>query len=96
MFRAGVTEEVAAVSEVSATARQMLGLGEIRELLEGKITSADCVARIQQATRRYAKRQLTWFRRQTTLEPLNLTLLKDHPAAVDWILQKVALLPPLE
>jgi tRNA A37 N6-isopentenylltransferase MiaA len=54
------------------------------------------VAAIQQATRRYAKRQLTWFRRQLSFEPLNLSLLKDHAAAVDWILQKVSLLPPLE
>jgi tRNA dimethylallyltransferase len=94
MFRAGVTEEVAAASQVSGTTAQMLGFNKIRELLEGKISRADCIAAIQQATRRYAKRQLTWFRRQTNLEPLNLTLLKDHQAAVDWILQKVALLPP--
>ena len=94
MFRAGVREEVAAASQVSTTAAQALGLNEIRELREGKINPADCIAAIQQATRRYAKRQLTWFRRQINLEPLNLTLLKDHQAAVDWILQKVALLPP--
>jgi hypothetical protein len=31
---------------------------------------------------------LTWFRRQSNFEPLNLSLLKDHAAAVDWILQK--------
>ncbi|HEX4668216.1 MAG TPA: tRNA (adenosine(37)-N6)-dimethylallyltransferase MiaA [Chthoniobacterales bacterium] len=95
-FQAGVTEEVAAVSQLSATAAQMLGFNEIRELLAGKISLADCIETIQQASRRYAKRQLTWFRRQTNLEPLNLTLLKDHTAAVDWILQKLALLPPLE
>ena len=61
-----------------------------------KQVPSECLAAIQQATRRYAKRQLTWFRRQTNLEPLNLSLLKDHAAAVDWILQKVSLLPPLE
>jgi tRNA A37 N6-isopentenylltransferase MiaA len=45
-----------------------------------------CVAAIQQATRRYAKRQLTWFRRQTNFLPLNLSLL-SHEEAVTRISQ---------
>ena len=96
MFRDGVTDEVARIGALSKTAEKTLGLDQIRQLLEGKISEADCLAEIQQATRRFAKRQLTWFRRQPNFEPLNLTLLKDHAAAVDWILQKVSLLRPLE
>ncbi|MDQ3546281.1 MAG: tRNA (adenosine(37)-N6)-dimethylallyltransferase MiaA [Verrucomicrobiota bacterium] len=96
MFRNGVTDEVARLGEVSVTAAKTLGLEEIRHLLEGKVSQEECVAAIQLATRRYAKRQLTWFRRQPSLESLNLSSLKDHAAAVDWILQKVSLLPPLE
>lgn len=96
IFREGVTDEVARLGQVSATAAKTLGLDQIRLLLEGKINSSECVAAIQQATRRYAKRQLTWFRQQTTFEALNLSRLKDHAAAVDRILQKVALLRPLE
>ncbi len=96
MFRNGVTDEVAGLGEVSVTAAKTLGLEEIRHLLEGKVSQEECVAAIQLATRRYAKRQLTWFRRQPSLESLNLSSLKDHAAAVDWILQKVSLLPPLE
>ncbi|HSU85918.1 MAG TPA: tRNA (adenosine(37)-N6)-dimethylallyltransferase MiaA [Chthoniobacterales bacterium] len=94
MFRADVANEVARVGPLSTTAAKTLGIEQIRLLLAGKISSAECVATIQQATRRYAKRQLTWYRRQPNFEPLNLSLLKDHAAAVDWILQKVALLPP--
>ena len=89
MFRDGVMEEAARLGALSKTAAKTLGLDQVRQLLEGKISSSDCIVEIQQATRRYAKRQLTWFRRQTNLEPLNLSLLKDHTAAVDWILQKV-------
>ena len=89
MFRDGVTEEVARVGALSKTAEKTLGLDQVRQLLEEKISPADCLAEIEQATRRYAKRQLTWFRRQPNFEPLNLSLLKDHAAAVDWILQKV-------
>lgn len=96
MFQEGVAAEVAALGQVSVTAAKTLGLEQTRIFLEGKMSAAECAAAIQQATRRYAKRQLTWFRRQPSLELLNLSLLKDHAAAVDWILQKVSLLPPLE
>jgi len=95
MFREGVTDEVAQVNEISATAVKNIGFDQIRKLLERKINRQECIAAIQQMTRRYAKRQLTWFRQQTNFEPLNLSLLKDHSAAVDRILRKVSLLRPL-
>jgi tRNA dimethylallyltransferase len=84
MFGRGVIEEVRAATEISATASQMIGLYEIRELLAGKKSLPQCIAEIQQATRRYAKRQLTWFRRQTNFSPLNLSSL-THNEAVKWI-----------
>src|SRR5207248_192336 len=87
MFESGVVEEVRAAGEVSATASQMIGFREIRQLLNGSADTgsiSQCVAAIQQATRRYAKRQLTWFRRQTNFLPLNLSLL-THNEAVNWI-----------
>jgi tRNA dimethylallyltransferase len=84
MFERGVIEEVRGAGKTSATASQMIGLHEIRELLEGKMSIAQCIAEIQRATRRYAKRQLTWFRRQTNFSPLNLSFL-THNEAVKWI-----------
>jgi len=84
MFEHGVIEEVRTAGATSATASQMIGLREIRELLAGKKSLPQCVAEIQQATRRYAKRQLTWFRRQTNFLPLNLSFL-THNEAVKWI-----------
>ena len=84
MFERGVIEEVGAPGEISQTASQMIGLREIRELLAGKKLIPQCIAEIQQATRRYAKRQLTWFRRQTNFLPLNLSFL-THNEAVKWI-----------
>ena len=95
MLRNGALEEVAALGTTGVTAAKMIGLDTIRELLKGKLSLPECVATIQRKTRRYAKRQLTWFRRQPNFEALNLSLLKDHSAAVDWILQKVSLLSPL-
>ncbi len=85
MFENGVIEEVCSAGSMSLTASQMIGLREIQQVLEGKMSILQCVAAIQQATRRYAKRQLTWFRRQTNFQPLNLSLL-SHNEAVKWIL----------
>ena len=84
IFERGVFEEVRAAAVTSATASQMIGLREIRELLAGKKSLSQCMAEIQQATRRYAKRQLTWFRRQSNFLPLNLSFL-THNEAVKWI-----------
>ena len=86
MFDGGVIEEVRAADAMSETASKMIGLREIRELLGGKMSILQCVAAIQQATRRYAKRQLTWFRRQTNFQPLNLSLL-SHNEVVNRISQ---------
>jgi len=85
MFEKGVIEEVRASGATSATASQMIGLREIGELLEGRMSLLQCIAEIQQATRRYAKRQLTWFRRQTNFSPINLSIL-SHNEAVKGVL----------
>jgi tRNA dimethylallyltransferase len=87
MFQNGVIEEVRAAAVMSLTAAKTIGVRQIRELLEGRMTNSQCIAAIQQATRRYAKRQLTWFRHQTIFEELNLSLL-THAAAVEWISQR--------
>ena len=80
MFERGVIEEVRTAAETSPTASQMIGLREIRELLAKKKSLPQCIAEIQQATRRYAKRQLTWFRGQTNFSPLNLSSLTHNEA----------------
>jgi len=82
MFEQGIIEEVRAAGATGATASQMIGLRQIRELLDGKMSLSQCIAEIQQATRRYAKRQLTWFRRQTNFSPLNLSLLSHNEARI--------------
>ena len=84
IFERGVIEEVRAAGVMSATASQMIGWREIREFLAGKKSLPQCIAEIQQATRRYAKRQLTWFRRQTNFPMLNLSFLTRNEA-VKWM-----------
>jgi len=41
-----------------------IGYSELRDVLQGKMSLQEAQAAIQQATRQYAKRQLTWFRRE--------------------------------
>ncbi|PYI91734.1 MAG: tRNA (adenosine(37)-N6)-dimethylallyltransferase MiaA [Verrucomicrobia bacterium] len=89
MFAAGVIEEVRAKKNLGPTAEKTLGLREIRALLAGKISQAECIAKIQQLTRRYAKRQLTWFRRQTNFAPLNLSAHRNSEA-VEFISQSAS------
>ena len=47
------------------TAAQAIGYKEIVEYLEGKCSLPEAVEQIKLASRRYAKRQLTWFRHET-------------------------------
>ena len=89
MFEAGVVDEVRAQENVGSTAEKNLGVREIRALLAGEISQAECIAKIQQATRRYAKRQLTWFQRQTNFTPLNLSAHRSSEP-VEFISQSVS------
>ena len=67
MLRAGLVDEVrrlveSGVSE-KATALQAIGYKELLGMLRGECTLEEAKASIQLLSRRYAKRQLTWFRR---------------------------------
>ncbi|MEP7072137.1 MAG: tRNA (adenosine(37)-N6)-dimethylallyltransferase MiaA [Verrucomicrobiota bacterium] len=86
MFADGVEAEVRATIDIGPTARRAIGFEIITQLLAGAISRAQAIDQMQQATRRYAKRQLTWFRRQTTFSELNLTAL-SQPEAISAIRQ---------
>ncbi|RYD85537.1 MAG: tRNA (adenosine(37)-N6)-dimethylallyltransferase MiaA [Verrucomicrobiaceae bacterium] len=72
MFESGVVNEVANAGSVGTSAAQALGLREVQAVLEGELSLEEAISRIQQATRHYAKRQITWFRKEPWLEPINL------------------------
>ena len=69
MIRAGWVDEVrnliAAGVPADAKPFQFIGYSELRQHLEGGLSEKDAVAQIQQATRQFAKRQLTWYRRES-------------------------------
>ncbi len=66
MMEQGLIEEVKQILDkyhTFPTAMQGLGYKEVVEYLEGKLTKEEMVEKIKMETRRYAKRQLTWFRK---------------------------------
>jgi tRNA dimethylallyltransferase len=68
MFEAGLVDEVRRLVEQGyRTAAPMLavGYGEALAVLEGQLSQEEAIARVAQRTRNYAKRQLTWFRKDT-------------------------------
>jgi tRNA dimethylallyltransferase len=74
MIEAGFIEEVRELVSggvpADAKAFQFIGYSELRAHLEGSLERVEAIRKIQQATRRFAKRQITWFR-------------KEH--GVDWL-----------
>ncbi|MGC2420487.1 MAG: tRNA dimethylallyltransferase, partial [Candidatus Acidiferrales bacterium] len=68
MIEAGWIEEVrglvAAGVPGDAKAFQFIGYSQLREVVEGRMERQEAVRLIQQATRRFAKRQITWFRKE--------------------------------
>mgnify|MGYP000800482382 CR=1 FL=1 len=53
------------------TAHQAIGYKELVPYFEGMADLESCIDKIKQETRRYAKRQLTWFRRDTRINWIN-------------------------
>lgn len=68
-----------------------IGYPHLRDHLEGKITLPEALVHIQRATRQYAKRQITWFRRET--EVLWLHMFGDDPEALNQSLAALESLP---
>ena len=74
MVRDGLFEEVERLLTLrsGATALQAIGYKEPIMALRGEITREEAIDRIKQESRRYAKRQLTWFRRNPAIHWLTL------------------------
>ena len=73
MLHVGLVEEVKSLESFRAyNALNTVGYSEIFDYLDGKLSLQEAVDKIKQNTRRFAKRQLTWFRKDqntTWFEP---------------------------
>ena len=59
-------------SQAPLQMEKAIGLREVRAHLAGEMTLTEAISAIQQATRRYAKRQITWFKREHWLQTICL------------------------
>lgn len=74
MLEQGLIEEVQALLkkyQQFPTAMQGLGYKEVASYLLGNITKEEMIEMLKQETRRYAKRQLTWFRKNKDIKWIN-------------------------
>lgn len=88
MMNAGLVEEVRSVAAFRHhNALQTVGYAEIFDHLDGKISLPEAVDAIKTHTRQYAKRQMTWFRRDAAMQWFDA---REGDTAMDWITQQLA------
>ena len=89
MVHAGLFEEVAGLLDAGlspdCTAMQAIGYKESADYLRGRCTRDEAVDAIQRASRRYAKRQLTWLRRDPEIHWIAWDGAPDIPAAAEEV-----------
>lgn len=82
MMEEGLLEEVKNLSAYkNLNALQTVGYAELFDYLDNKITLQDAIERIKISTRQYAKRQLTWFKKDSDISwfhPDNLNEIINH------------------
>ena len=76
MWQTGWVEEVRGLAEKAgwegSPGSRAIGYGEVMEFLAGRLTEAEACDKIVTATRAYAKRQLTWFRKIPTIRGIEI------------------------
>ncbi len=88
MVENGALEEVRALRALGLDPRlpvmKALGVRELGRHLDGALSLDDAIAQTQQATRNYAKRQMTWLRTQTAPDgPRAVTLNEQYSKSLD-------------
>lgn len=70
MLEAGLLEEAKEyfASNIGRTAAQAIGYKELQPYFHGEKSLEECIETLKMQTRRYAKRQLTWFRRDERIK----------------------------
>lgn len=74
MWEAGLIEETKRLrGRLSATAAAAIGYQQVEMYLDGILTQKQAIEQIQISTARYAKKQMTWFRRDENIRWLSRT-----------------------
>ena len=88
MIKEGLIDEVQSLQkkyDKLGTAMQGIGYKEIYEYFEGKLSREEAIEKIKQETRKYAKRQLTWFKSYKDAKWLDA----KNPNNIDIILEEI-------
>ena len=92
MVEAGLIEEVKGLLDQGCSrncvAMQSFGYKELIDYLDGKRTLDEAIALLKQNTRRFAKRQLTWFRNDPRIEWLDTSQFSSIDGIVDNLIAK--------
>ena len=90
MFDKGLVDEVKSLLEnpegLSKQAKQALGYKEVIQYLDGELTLDDAKEMVKQSTRRFAKRQMTWFRSFPDIQWLDAEELEGSGSISDEII----------
>ena len=89
MLRNGLLEEARQVlgSELSQTSVKAIGYKELMPYFEGEQSLEECIEKLKRETRRYAKRQLTWFKRDKEINWLYVDEEPNFEALLDKAVQ---------
>lgn len=83
MWEAGLVDEVAELRrqglEQGVTASRAIGYAQALGQLDGRLSEGEAIAETQALTRRYARRQVSWFKRYREVE------WREAPAGLDGI-----------
>ncbi len=72
-------------SDMSETASKAIGYKQLKPYFNNEATLEECIDRIKLETRHYAKRQLTWFKRNSSIIWLNIDELTSTEEQLDYI-----------
>jgi len=87
MIRSGLVEEVRSILKMNPdrTPLQAIGYKELAQHLRGGMSLDEAVWLIKRNTKRYAKRQFTWFRKEEGIRWVDMTGIRDQHIILDHI-----------
>ena len=94
MIAEGLIRETKKLLEMKPdrTPLQALGYKEMKRCLDGEITIIEAVDLLKQRTRNYAKRQLTWFRKEPDLNWVDVTGIMDTERVFEKIVNSIEII----
>lgn len=90
MIEQGLIDEVKGLLDKgydeNLTSMQAIGYKEVIDYLKGKCPLEDTIEIIKQGSRRYAKRQITWFRKEERVHWIDIDEIQDKDYLTDYII----------